>query len=127
MGRFAALGPIINLWAATRPLALLYNGGPLCSPSPIFGKQPEFGEFTLGENLKKAEIAGSQRACYLLDISVFLLAIAYYIIHLLANHMSSKLSRYPARWEQVLSTDCRKISEQRSLIPLLFEKIYQIK
>ena len=45
--RFAALDPIINLWAAMQPLALLYNGGPLCGPFSIFGKHPEFGEFTL--------------------------------------------------------------------------------
>ena len=28
-------------------MALLYNGGPLCDPFPIFSKHPVFGEFTL--------------------------------------------------------------------------------
>ena len=28
-------------------MALLYNGGPLCGPFPIFSKYPIFGEFTL--------------------------------------------------------------------------------
>ena len=38
-----------------RPLALLYNGGPLCGPSPIFSKHPEFGEFTLNRKTERRE------------------------------------------------------------------------
>ena len=47
MSHFAAFDPIINWWAALRPLALLYSGGPLCGPIPVFGKHPVFSEFTL--------------------------------------------------------------------------------
>ena len=46
VGRSAAFGPIINLWATSRPSALLYNVGPLYDPFPIFNKHPKFGEFT---------------------------------------------------------------------------------
>ena len=54
MGRSAAFGPIINCWAASRPLALLYNGGPLCGLFPMFSKHLEFGEFTLSIHLVKS-------------------------------------------------------------------------
>ena len=56
MGRFAAFGPIINLWAVSRPLALLYNGGPLCGLFAIFSKHPEFGELTLYILLKRLNL-----------------------------------------------------------------------
>ena len=52
MGRFAAFGPIVNLWAAVQPLAFLYDGGPLYAPFPIFSKHLEFGEFTLHDELE---------------------------------------------------------------------------
>ena len=47
MSYLAAFGPIINWLAPSRPVALLYNDGPLCGQFPIFSKHPEFGEFTL--------------------------------------------------------------------------------
>ena len=47
MGRSAAFGLIINRWAVSQAMALLYNDGPLCGPFPISSKHPEFGEYTL--------------------------------------------------------------------------------
>ena len=56
MGHFAAFGPIKNLWATSRPIALQYNGVPLCGPFPIFSKFPEFGEFTLKTLISKYRV-----------------------------------------------------------------------
>ena len=36
--------------AASRPLALRDDGGPLCGPFPTFSERPELGEFTLYDN-----------------------------------------------------------------------------
>ena len=44
-GRFAAFGPIINLWAASWPLATLHNDEPLCGLWPHYKLKGRFAAF----------------------------------------------------------------------------------
>ena len=47
MSHIAAFGRIKHRWATLWPLAPLLTDGPLCGPSPISSKHPEFGEYYL--------------------------------------------------------------------------------
>ena len=53
MRHFAAFSPIINWWAAWRPVVQLYNDGPICGPFLIINTLPEFSKFTLVEESLK--------------------------------------------------------------------------